>query len=347
MKSLKLLIVANRSKWSSWPSKVQELKNWFSPKIDFQIDIVHTNYTDIKFQTKDYTNSIQNAVGVDYEWYNKHVTSMALAYDIVLFVIPMDQWPITNRARGWRTDNDEGPVELQVSADENEIRIFPDGKQSGTFYDFTRHEIMHALFMLTGQKDTTHFWWDKGALEKALEEVVFPQPRISDEINRWEKILAFIRRLIASGDIVLPKSETPTQPKPALLNKFCMAIQKFEDYVPPGGKYRDGTIAKIGSLSWRNKNPGNIRYIGQSRAIGKDKNNFCIFKTYEDGYAELREMVIRAATGKSKVYKPTMTILDYFNTYAPTSDGNFPRAYAKFVASEIGVDVNFVIGNLI
>ena len=45
-----------------------------------------------------------------------------------------------------------------------------------------------------------------------------------------------------------------------------------------------------------------------------------------------------AAEGKMKSYKPTMTLLQFFSTYAPSSDNNDPAIYAKAVAKKLGVD---------
>lgn len=102
-----------------------------------------------------------------------------------------------------------------------------------------------------------------------------------------------------------------------------------------------------GSRSYRNNNPGNIRFIGQARAIGGDAGGYCIFKTYADGFAALVELLTNAATGKSKVYTPNMSVLDFFKKYAPSADNNSPETYADFVAKKIGVPVSTKIKNLI
>lgn len=127
----------------------------------------------------------------------------------------------------------------------------------------------------------------------------------------------------------------PDQPTTGnLIEKWAEGIQKFEGWFK-------------GSRSYRNNNPGNIRYIGQKRAIGEDDKNFCIFKTYADGRQELIEMLLRAAEGRSRVYKPTMTLLDFFKTYAPSSDNNHPETYAAAVAKMIGVSIGTQIKELL
>lgn len=127
----------------------------------------------------------------------------------------------------------------------------------------------------------------------------------------------------------LNKNTTPVPPSPtskSQLEKWADAIQSFEGWF-------------TGSKSQRNNNPGNIKYIGQKRAIGKDSTGFCIFATYSDGRQELLDLLTRAASGKSTIYNPQMNLIDFYNKYAPSSDNNNPDAYAKAVAKMIGISV--------
>lgn len=129
------------------------------------------------------------------------------------------------------------------------------------------------------------------------------------------------------------------------LDAWALAIQKHEGYFAPGqnSKYPKGT------LSWQNKNPGNIRYAGlfAEMAIGKHPLNFCIFATYEKGFEALKLLLTRAATGKSSVYDPEGDLYAFYERYAPSSDNNSPRAYAEAVARTIGVPATTKIKNLV
>lgn len=123
-------------------------------------------------------------------------------------------------------------------------------------------------------------------------------------------------------------------PKPKLLIPFCSAIRDYEG--APGDR------------NYRNNNPGNLRYSGQPGTTGKDADGFAIFTTYQAGWNCLVTMVENAASGKSEVYKPTMTIKDFFHVYAPSSDNNNPDAYALFVAKRLAVDAaTYQISNLV
>jgi len=99
-----------------------------------------------------------------------------------------------------------------------------------------------------------------------------------------------------------------------------------------------------GAKPYRN-NPGNIRFIGQKYAV--NDNGYCKFDTYEHGYQALESLLINACTGKSKIYYPTMTLNDFYDKYAPDSDGNDSNNYAKFVAKRLGVSVDTQIKELL
>lgn len=106
-------------------------------------------------------------------------------------------------------------------------------------------------------------------------------------------------------------------------------------------------ITKMEGAKPENNNPGNIRYVGQKKAIGQTYNGFCLFATYADGYTELKNLLIRACTGQSKYYKPDMNIVEFYHVYAPSSDGNNPDHYGKFVAKYIGVPETTLIKDLL
>lgn len=102
-----------------------------------------------------------------------------------------------------------------------------------------------------------------------------------------------------------------------------------------------------GSRSQRNQNPGNLRYAKQLGTTGQDDKGFAIFKTYDDGFAALCKLITNARDGKSKVYKPEMSLVEFFSVYAPAFDHNDPNAYAKFVAQKLKVSIDFKIKDLV
>lgn len=108
------------------------------------------------------------------------------------------------------------------------------------------------------------------------------------------------------------------------LDLMCKAIKKHEGWFE-------------GSRSWRNKNPGNIRKGQWSLAIGYDKDNFAIFKTEEDGMKTLKTMITNAATGKSNIYNPDMSLVNFFKKYAPSFENDTHR-YSSVVGEYMKVN---------
>ena len=92
-----------------------------------------------------------------------------------------------------------------------------------------------------------------------------------------------------------------------------------------------------GSRSFRNSNPGNLRWHNQIGNIGKDKDGFAIFPDYSTGFAALCRQLQAACYGRSKVYSPTDTLYEFFEKYAPANDNNKPREYAERVAAKLNI----------
>lgn len=112
--------------------------------------------------------------------------------------------------------------------------------------------------------------------------------------------------------------------KPDYLTLMAEAIRDYE--------------GKPGDRNYINNNPGNLRGGQWSLAIGFDDKRFCIFKTMEDGMFTLRVMLTNCALGKSQVYKPTDSLVNFFSKYAPSSDNNNPQSYATFIGKRMAVN---------
>lgn len=130
--------------------------------------------------------------------------------------------------------------------------------------------------------------------------------------------------------------------KVSLIDKWCQITEKIEGAKP------------------ELNNPGNHKYYGQKNAIGKDYRGFCIFPDYQTGYMEMRNLFVRACSGKSSNYKADMTLNEFYagiekpnrynqkiGGYAPASDKNQPSVYAKSVAKYIGVSPDIEIRELL
>ena len=129
---------------------------------------------------------------------------------------------------------------------------------------------------------------------------------------------------------------------PYLIEKMAEAIKEHEGYFVPG-QYEE---YPEGSLSFRNNNPGNLRFAAQYGAHSGN-NGFAVFDTYQDGWRALIHQIEIAASGRSKVYAPEMTLYQFFSVYAPASDRNNSRLYAEKVAHHMEVSPLFVIKDLL
>lgn len=70
------------------------------------------------------------------------------------------------------------------------------------------------------------------------------------------------------------------------------------------------------------------------KVIGKDNRGFAQFATPEDGFDALVEKVkFNQTSPQSRYYGKT--IAQYFQMYAPSSDGNNPKGYAQDVANKL------------
>lgn len=131
---------------------------------------------------------------------------------------------------------------------------------------------------------------------------------------------------------------------PTLLNKFCLAIQQFEGWFAPCRQYPSG------SRSYRNNNPGNFRYTGFMKELGatnKDAQGYCVFPSYEAGFAALEGFVVAAATDQLRAYPKPCNVSQFLNVYAPASDRNQPSIYIGFVCRETSLKPNTLLRELL
>lgn len=170
-----------------------------------------------------------------------------------------------------------------------------------------------------------------------------PEDRYRVEMSLVETAISYARMIISKllnqratmPSISQPKPVLPQpQPKKDLLTDFCNAIASYE-----GGP---------GERNHRNNNPGNCKYspIGYASIygiVGRDRDNFAIFKDWDTGFLYLENLV----KGKAE-QSPQQTVGQFMARYAPTSDGNNPVAYAKYITGTIGVDyLTFTMGDLL
>lgn len=130
-----------------------------------------------------------------------------------------------------------------------------------------------------------------------------------------------------------------------MIEQWAKAIQRHEGYYAPGSQYPNG------SRSYRNNNPGNLRYTTYTASLGKnrgkDSANFIIYVDYETGFKALKQFLIDAASNVLRAYRGDMSLLGFYQVYAPSADSNNPANYAQAVASDLGVAVSVAIKTLL
>lgn len=84
------------------------------------------------------------------------------------------------------------------------------------------------------------------------------------------------------------------------------------------------------SVSTRNNNPGNLRYVGQSGALGPDSKGYAIFTSPEAGMSALQRQIELDASRD-------LSIREFVNKYAPSSENNTSN-YLAFIVNGLGVE---------
>ena len=131
----------------------------------------------------------------------------------------------------------------------------------------------------------------------------------------------------------LPVNSDITKPIFPTVKDWALVIKTMEGWyeIPP-------------SRSFRNKSPGNIRYNefikNVLRSTGQDEKGFAKWNTYEDGLNALIKFLTLAIQDKLISYHPGMTIYEFYQKYAPSTDKNNPLQYAQFVAKKLNLTVN-------
>ena len=113
------------------------------------------------------------------------------------------------------------------------------------------------------------------------------------------------------------------------------------NYVPVGVRSN-----QQGTLAQRNNNPGNLRFNNQPGAVRGDKG-FAKFESYEAGRQALVNDLRAKQSGKTRTgLKPSSTLQDLINVYAPKEDNNNPTSYANTVASNLGISTSTPISEI-
>ena len=115
--------------------------------------------------------------------------------------------------------------------------------------------------------------------------------------------------------------------KEQVINDLANAIATFEGFF----------VAN--SRGQRNHNPGNLMYVGQSKAT-KDNDGFCVFASDSDGWETLYNQLWLIWNGQSRYYNVEMTIQNFVDVWSSTSPLEERKNYAQYIAQKFGVSVD-------
>lgn len=252
----------------------------------------------------------------------------------------------------------------------------PGTSQGEPLYQDLTHEVIHTFWTILHQfaevsldNDTMDTYYKDDEVEapdgnraqnlaridSSEWNVIEVQGLRLTAINLIKAILAMLYKLVAEQKAsasapqdkytVLYHTDAPSpQIKPDTLTLWAKAMQTFEGYYAPCTKYPFGTS------SYRNNNPGNLRpgqFTKPFNYIKVSAGNFCVWKTYDDGFNALKGFLKNAASNVYiTYYHSDMSLYEFFQVFAPSSE-NQPNIYANFVAAKLGVPITTKISTLI
>jgi len=358
---VRIFLAINQS-WSTLSLKLKKVQELYESKIEFREITTHlVSFTDIPFKSYDKRNLPE----VKRDWYTDNLIPLLLGqhYDAMCFVVPEKDWKSPG-IFGFRGYKEEGIWKLQVGGiNENDNVYFSDGTSEDAFVTWFCHELGHFLCAELEIEDKVHDFFKKENMKKEdmksfVDWLQVPQPKIVEQ-ERYFSIAG-----------ILDNASVPQFVKDLILyvlgiktNKTLELIAEdaSEDtlYVPRKNKIEafawaifdvESNGGRKDSLASRLNNPGAVRWAGQKNAVPYQTATngvFAKFNTWDDGFQYLMRMLTNAATGVSKIYKPTHTIYEFFSIYAPSTDKNKPHLYAERVAGKIGVSPNAMLKNLV
>ncbi len=268
MKTLRLLIVLN-GKWESLPAKIGEVKYWFKDLVNLEIDVKTSEYKDIPFVL--YDRPERKRYGVNYTWLDANITPIASGYDMWAFGIETKEWGLNNSARGYCTGGT--PIGIQVCADEKEMIWDGTGKLIGNaFVVRLIHEILHALYIVSKQKDRVHELI--GETNEKLSQEILKDIKFQDTRTILQVIVDFLK---AWGFDYKVANDTIEPIKPILVEKVEKPESKYKWGNPKEVRHSCRVIMDEYKLSWKEKDLLCACIQQESgfdtRAIGKPNKN--------------------------------------------------------------------------
>lgn len=281
----------------------------------------------------------EGRVRIKWSWFQRVLTDKAkgLGYNNVCFHFP------TSKRTEWGLDEDINGTYTRDPDEEWEFFVCADRGQKSTRRQIDAPHISQFVRVFLHEQGHGFIHWFHNPRRADVHDYDYNRKSIKSlyptiDATKWTQLKTLqelLKKLIA---LLLLQKQTQ-EPRPSRLRDWAKAIQDFEGWYEPGSPGYPR-----GSRSYRNNNPGNLRW---SPFEDGNVDNFSTFNTYQKGFDALIHQLRIAANGESRVYQPDMTLLRFFEVYAPSSDNNHPEHYAMFVAKRLGVEITTKIKTLL
>ena len=217
-------------------------------------------------------------------------------------------------------------------------------KKNGYFFSALRHENIHALFRNLQAKGVS--------VQDELDthtEVSGEEIELAKIAPHWDKVfdpmpvdsyIAFLLNFIETLRAAIAKLSAKPANQPTL-RQLAESMGAWETRL-------NGIEFNPQSRGMRNKNPLNIKYVGQALAIGKDDQNHCICQTLEDGWTlAVKDLALKAGKIPGKVSATGLngesTIKDLIFRWAEESQ----QSYLSYVCQKLNIGFSFKLKNFI
>lgn len=299
-----------------------------------------------------YYDSVKDSMRMRHSWFARNITDYFKdEYNIIIHHITPGQreyYGLDKNINGTYWLDKDDNIEAFICCEFNEIAK---GRGTQDILEIVRlilHEVAHGLVHFGGREDEI-----KNNLRTTLGPVHYCDYILKDikelynqlDFTPWSLqsfIIAILQTLIPLYEKQIELEEKPELPtetrKQINLERWAEAIKVFEGWFGPGTPgYANG------SKSYRNNNPGNLRWSPyEDYSIG----GFSHFVDYKTGFKGLIHQLEISVDNRSSVYNADMTLNQFFSIYAPSSDNNYPLTYASSVAQQLGVEPTITIKDL-
>lgn len=161
----------------------------------------------------------------------------------------------------------------------------------------------------------------------------------------WDKVYKVQNGTLVDTGISATSTKTPEWKQDASGNWYN-ANSTTSPWVQAYSIAREDAKTKYGSTpAVRNFNPWNIMdtWFGGKKV---EWERFTVFDTPQEWFNALVSKIQNIQSGNSKVYSPTMTLQQYIEKYAPSSDNNNPTAYANAIAKNLWITTSTQIKDI-